>query len=63
VKEMNFTNEKFPLVFAGGNLTHENSLLAAKLTEKIHLQIPQASISFPSVDAAEAMALLVNNSL
>jgi len=61
VKRLEFpkpeSNETFPLVFSGGNLTHHNSILAKKLSEKINKEIPNADIKYPSIDPEQAAAL------
>lgn len=46
-----------------GNLTHENSLLAKLLSEKLKKSFPNAEIKYPSVDADVAAALYAINLL
>jgi len=50
--------EEFPLVLAGGNLTHTGSRLAQLLIEKLKAKYPSCKAVFPAVEAAEAAALL-----
>jgi hypothetical protein len=52
-------SEPFPIVFAGGNLTHENSKLASLLSEKLKKELPNANILMPVVSPAVAAALLL----
>jgi hypothetical protein len=55
--------KSFPLVLAGGNLTHEGSYLATLLAEKLADKYPTATILYPQVNAAVAAALLIKNRL
>eukprot|EP01114_Cavostelium_apophysatum_P009167 TRINITY_DN2224_c0_g1_i1.p1 TRINITY_DN2224_c0_g1~~TRINITY_DN2224_c0_g1_i1.p1 ORF type:complete len:350 (+),score=54.09 TRINITY_DN2224_c0_g1_i1:86-1051(+) len=55
------TNADFPLVLAGGNLTHENSILAKLLKERLRKAYPNSVITHPTVDAEVAAALLAAN--
>lgn len=54
-------SEEFPLVLAGGNLTHADSKLAALLSDKLKKEFPKAQITLPTVEIAEAGALLAIN--
>jgi N-acetylglucosamine kinase-like BadF-type ATPase len=53
--------EPVPIVFAGGNLTHEDSILCSELKKKLMQRIPTAEITLPVVDPAMAAALLALN--
>jgi hypothetical protein len=57
------SGETFPLVLAGGNLTHEGSNLAKTLTEKVKSAFPQVNVVYPSVNPAVAAGLLVLNKI
>jgi len=50
--------ESFPLVLAGGNLTHHDSYLTTMVKQMVHQQIPQANVSLPSLKPEFAAALL-----
>jgi len=63
VSGLEMENEKFPLVLAGGNLTHQNSKLAHLLHDKAKSKYPNVDILYPSIDPAHAACLLVINKL
>jgi len=54
---------EFPLVFAGGNMTHSGSLLTSILKDKVLKRFPNAKITLPSIDPEVAAALLVTHNL
>jgi len=58
VKGLSMEKEAFPLVLAGGNLTHDNSKLAELVTQKVKHELPNVTIVKPSVNPATAAALL-----
>jgi len=59
IKGLEFTKEDtFSLVFAGGNLTHKDSILAMLLKQQMLSSYPHAQIKFPEVDPEMAAALL-----
>jgi len=49
------------IVFAGGNLSHKDSLLAQILETKIKQNLPNAIIKYPQIEPALAAALLAKN--
>jgi len=53
--------EEFPLVFAGGNLTHKESPLAKLLISKAQERFPFSRILFPSIEPEMAAALIAKN--
>jgi N-acetylglucosamine kinase-like BadF-type ATPase len=53
------SDEEVLIVAAGGNLTHENSILYTKFKDEITKRIPNAKITLPVIDPAMAAALLV----
>jgi len=55
--------ERFTLVLAGGNLTHDdgNGIYAMTVKEKLRLAYPHATLALPSVEPAVAAALLAKN--
>lgn len=55
------SEEPVPIVAAGGNLTHENSILFRLFKEEIEARIPKAQVTLPVVDPAMAAALLALN--
>ena len=62
IKKAGYTeNDAFPLVFAGGNLTHEHSLLAKYLADLINKNLPNVTVLYPQTNAAVAAALLIRN--
>eukprot|EP01027_Heterolobosea_sp_BB2_P000707 GEZU01001041.1.p1 GENE.GEZU01001041.1~~GEZU01001041.1.p1 ORF type:complete len:362 (-),score=97.82 GEZU01001041.1:20-1012(-) len=59
VRKLNLSSEEeMVLVMCGGNLTHEGSLLAKELTERIHKTLPQIKITLPKVEPVVGAALL-----
>lgn len=61
-RHLGFTPEEdVPVVFAGGNLTHSDSILFKALEEALLKKIPKAKITPPVVDPAMAAALLAKN--
>jgi N-acetylglucosamine kinase-like BadF-type ATPase len=60
-KGLKMDEEEFPLVLAGGNLTHKDSRLAQLLSEKVKKALPKVKVLYPSVEIAEAAALLTIN--
>jgi len=64
VKRMGINStDKISLVFAGGNLNHQNSELATALREQVQAKFPNIEIKFPSMEPAHAAALLAFHSL
>jgi hypothetical protein len=51
-------NIALQIVYAGGNLTHEGSILAQSLTEILGKKFPKAEILGPKVPASVAAAML-----
>jgi len=58
---MNKMNNCNTVVLSGGNLTHENSKLRIKVEEKLKHEYPNIEIVQPTLDPAEASALLAKN--
>ena len=59
VKSLGFKNtDEIPIVLAGGNLTHEGSVLAERLKAKLLEVFPAARILLPSVAPHVGAALL-----
>jgi len=54
-------NKSFPMVLAGGNLTHEGSLLSKLLEEKLKKSFPNCEIAHPMIEPEVAAALLGAN--
>lgn len=62
-KKLQFVDDdEIPIVLAGGNLTHEGSLLAEKLKVRLVSALPNARILFPSIEPCVAAALLALSS-
>lgn len=58
-QRLHFSKEDtFPLVFAGGNLTHSGSRLAQLLSEKLNALYPKAQIIIPNVEPVMGAAYL-----
>eukprot|EP01129_Flabellula_baltica_P009928 TRINITY_DN4139_c0_g1_i1.p1 TRINITY_DN4139_c0_g1~~TRINITY_DN4139_c0_g1_i1.p1 ORF type:complete len:380 (+),score=89.16 TRINITY_DN4139_c0_g1_i1:50-1189(+) len=49
------------VVLSGGNLTHENSKLAEMLVDSLKVTHPQIKVSLPTIDPAQAAAMLAKN--
>jgi len=62
VKKLNISSE-FPLVLAGGNLTHKDSILTTKLKSQLEKDIPNAKPILPILDLHVAAALLAKEAL
>jgi len=61
-RQLDFSPEEpVPIVAAGGNLTHENSILFKHFKEGIERLIPNAQLTLPVMDPAMAAALLALN--
>ncbi len=63
VNGLGMESDSFTLVLAGGNLVHDNSMLAALLTKKVNQQLPKVTVVRPSVNAAVAAGLLIRQRL
>lgn len=55
-------NEEIPIVFAGGNLTHDDSILRTALQDKLTRALPNTNILLPSIEPCTAAAILSLNS-
>jgi len=58
VKALEFDQDQFPLVFSGGVLTHEGSVIAEQLKEKIGEHFPNIQVLFPEIKPEFAASLL-----
>jgi N-acetylglucosamine kinase-like BadF-type ATPase len=60
-RRLQLSSQSFPLVLAGGNLTHEGSDLARLFKEKASRRLPTAQVIKPTLDAESAAAVLAMN--
>jgi len=58
VHDLKFNDNSFDLVFSGGILTHDNSLVASKLLEMLKNKFQKVNVTLPQVSAQVAAALL-----